>query len=272
MRGPAEPLEGLPRSHQEEGIGHTPARRFRGRSARHVSHGVLNRVDADDQAAGTLARRAQHEPAVTGAQVDDNVVVLANERVELVVGERKRLLSAADAQQAQNLSSAAAPPWPSSSSRACRITSSSADCCTDSSIIASVRSSRLHELRAIGGTALALEPEPAALQALHARDSPELLVQHQGLHAALVQRREHVLDAPHAALAQELERRPSRGRVPAPRSAGPPPPAPRPRSSAQRPPRYGRRAAPGGTGGASTRSPPRPRAGPPTIRRWNGCA
>ena len=52
---------------------------------------------------------------------------------------------------------------------------------------------------------VALEPEPAAHEALHAGDA-ELLVQDQELHAALVERRQHVVEAAGAALAELVQR------------------------------------------------------------------
>ena len=213
---------------------------------------------------------AQHETAVTGPHVDDNILVLAGERLELVVLERERLLSGSYARAgAQNRSSAAAPPWSSSSSRACRTTSSSADCCTDSSIIASVRSSswtsssrrpdsarpraRASRTPGTGRPALRRTARRAAAPRRGARAAPE-----------------HVLDARPAALARAARA----------------PPVSWSRSSSSISGRAASSTASAfecststsirpasrssDTGGASTRSPSRPRAGPPTIRRWNG--
>jgi hypothetical protein len=57
----------------------------------------LDRVDAYDEAPRALARRSEHETAVAGAHVDDDVLILASERLKLIIAERERLLSASDA-------------------------------------------------------------------------------------------------------------------------------------------------------------------------------
>jgi hypothetical protein len=65
---------------------------------------------------------------------------------------------------------------------------------------------QLDRLRAVRRAPVALQAEPAALEALHARHAAELLVEDQQLHTPLVERRQHVLDAAGAALPKTLQR------------------------------------------------------------------
>ena len=89
----------------------------------------------------------------------------ANQRVELVVGERERLLAAADAEQAQN---SAAPPRRHGPQILTRVSDHEQlrRLLHDSSITASVRSSRRIELASHRRTgALPSRPEPTAVRA-----------------------------------------------------------------------------------------------------------